>query len=112
MADDQRTHGENCYLWDRHHYDCALREIERLRAEVARVKRLYADCDFCLGNALKRAESAERELAALRERIEKAPVYDVPKNAPSTKVQFAEAIASVRVLTELRGKRVRLVVEE
>lgn len=34
----QSTHSDNCWSWGPRHYECALREIERLRAEVAEWK--------------------------------------------------------------------------
>lgn len=42
-SERERTHGENCYLWDRHHYECALREIERLRAENEALRSVTPD---------------------------------------------------------------------
>jgi DNA transposition AAA+ family ATPase len=77
-------------------------EIERLRAELSEAKRRASNAEFelnCLEQVrlrdnqylIDRAENAERELAELRERIEKAPVG---------------------YLWLGKGKRVRLLVEE
>lgn len=34
MTDRQSTHGHDCWGWGPKHYECAGREIERLRAEL------------------------------------------------------------------------------
>lgn len=67
--------------------DCHNALDEHKRAEVAEAKRRASSAEFelnCLEQVrlrdnqylIDRAEKAERELAALRERIEKAPVRD------------------------------------
>ena len=40
MTDRQSTHGHDCGGWGPKHYECAVREIEALRAEVAEWKRV------------------------------------------------------------------------
>ena len=42
MTDRQSTHGPGCWSWGPRHYECALREIEALRAEVERLKSMTA----------------------------------------------------------------------
>ena len=37
MTDRQTTHAPGCWSWGSRHYECALREIEALRAEVERL---------------------------------------------------------------------------
>jgi len=90
-------------------------EIERLRAEVAEAKRRASSAEFelnCLEQVrlrdnqylIDRAEKAERELAALRERIEKAPIRPVLNDGEFDYIGCSTL--------GLFGKRVRLLVEE
>jgi len=34
MTDRQSTHGHDCWSWGPKHYECAVREIERLREQL------------------------------------------------------------------------------
>lgn len=86
-------------------------EIERLRAEVASFQgRMEGYRDACKDIAADRqrqetrAEKAERELAELRERIEKAPSIEFER------ADWVDHMQSVP--PDLIGKRVRLVVED
>ncbi len=39
MSDRQSTHADNCWCWGPKHYDCAMREIERLREKLSKMRR-------------------------------------------------------------------------
>lgn len=38
MTDRQSTHGHDCWGWGPKHYECAVREIERMRTENERLR--------------------------------------------------------------------------
>ena len=64
---DGTTHSEGCYTWGRGHYDCAMREIDRLLAEVAVVKQSLT--------------TVEAERDALQDRIASAATGEVWQHA-------------------------------
>ena len=81
MTNRQTTHADNCWGWGPAHYECAVGEVERLRAllrqalealesadwyidQLERV--VYSPDDTCLHEERDRVQSAS---AALRERL-------------------------------------------
>lgn len=56
MTDRQSTHSHDCWSWGPAHYECAVREIEALRAEVASERNLKADAIHACAMANIRAE--------------------------------------------------------
>ena len=72
------------------------------------IELLVQDCNYAIGQKNK----AEAELAQLKERISASPVYEIPVTKPRTETGWAGVVESVKNLEALRGKRVRLVVEE
>lgn len=82
----------------------AADEIERLRAEVAEWKRVASA-------QAELHDTAERELAELRERIEKAPVRDTYVEGEHGR-EIVWISDDGAMPAEYKGKRVRLLVEE
>lgn len=57
-------------------------------------------------------ERQAAEIARLRQRIESAPLYHIPTDRPTSEIGWLNVINSVKSIDALRGKRVRLVVED
>jgi DNA repair exonuclease SbcCD ATPase subunit len=64
MTDRQSTHGHFCWGWGQKHYECAVREIERLREQLrlATVDQATAEAE---------ANDARAEIEAMRAGVER-----------------------------------------
>jgi hypothetical protein len=80
--------------------------VARLREMAFRID---AGCILNHGDIL---EDAAAELERLQARIDSAPLYFVPTEKPATTAAWVDLINSVKSLKGLRGKRVRLVVDD
>jgi metal-sulfur cluster biosynthetic enzyme len=70
MTDRQSTHGHDCWDWGPKHYQCAVRRVEQLRAEVGEWKRVAAAQAELHDEAEARAERLAEELIEMNDRIE------------------------------------------
>jgi len=61
MTDRQSTHGPDCWSWGPGHYDCAVREIERLRAEIEYEYEVWQGDDLQAGGRENDYASAQSE---------------------------------------------------
>lgn len=71
---DGTTHAEGCHTWGRQHHDCAMREIERLLAQIDEQKARITDLGIQYIDWKVRAQDAESERDELRERLPGGPV--------------------------------------
>ena len=89
-----------------------------IRAELLRLAAIEADalialdCEHDWQVEHERAEKAEAELVTLRATIAESPVYEIPLSKPKSEDGWARVIESVRNERSVRGKRVRLLVDE
>jgi dTDP-4-amino-4,6-dideoxygalactose transaminase len=88
----------------------AMREANDLVARLRDASAMFGRSGLSRVSALL-AEAAA-ELERLQARIADAPVYFVPMDKPATTAAWVDLINSVKSLNGLRGKRVRLVVDD
>lgn len=77
MTDRQSTHSQDCWDWGPKHYGCAVREIETLRAKVAKWKfvaavrtELHEEYESRAERAEARVAELERVVSSVRARID------------------------------------------
>jgi len=70
-ATDGTTHAENCHLWGRRHYECAVGKIEDLQAENAQLQRYTRDNwpDLIPHDGMSGTDSAIRVMRCLDVRL-------------------------------------------
>lgn len=56
--------------------------------------------------------SRDAEVEALKKRIEDAPIYYIPTEKPTDQDGWVQVIGSVKAINNMRGKHVRLVIDD
>lgn len=91
MTDRQTTHAPGCWSWGQRHYECALREIETLQAEVKKLRADLMESDEIrekLGHLLTRTAAALKGEPP-------AGVWHSWHDLPEKATQLAEALKKV-----------------
>lgn len=105
MTDRQSTHAPGCWDWGPKHYECALREIEALRAEVERLNRILGRIVEGDGDSTTTIRAGLDAFAAAREYLLRQAVRAmkaaIDAAQPQTSTTLEEAASHARVCSGL-----------